>query len=197
MFNKLSFSLSILIVCMAIPLQAVEDPNRFNRLFVPEAANPPLEQDGIHDPSGGGIGTLQQPSAAFEKLDKSKSDNHVNWVKALETKKISPRFDLDDASLEPMPLDLNIVREVKGSMPNVIYPHKQHTVWLDCSNCHPAIFVAQKGANRITMAEIIMGKKCGVCHGRVAFGVTECLRCHSGTVKSDAEGVELNTDSNK
>ena len=66
-------------------------------------------------------------------------------------------------------MDMNIVREVKGSMPDVVYPHKQHTEWLDCSNCHPAIFVPQKGANQISMAAILLGEKCGVCHGKVAF----------------------------
>jgi c(7)-type cytochrome triheme protein len=76
-------------------------------------------------------------------------------------------------------LDLNIVREVKGSMPDVVYPHKQHTQWLDCSNCHPAIFIPMKGANQISMASILMGEKCGVCHGKVAFPVSECRRCHS------------------
>jgi c(7)-type cytochrome triheme protein len=76
-------------------------------------------------------------------------------------------------------MDLNIVREVKGSMPDVVYPHKQHTEWLDCSNCHPAIFIPQKGANAISMAAILMGEKCGVCHGKVAFPVSECRLCHS------------------
>jgi c(7)-type cytochrome triheme protein len=76
-------------------------------------------------------------------------------------------------------MDLNIVREVKGSMPDVVYPHKQHTEWLDCSNCHPAIFVPQKGANSISMASILLGEKCGVCHGKVAFPVSECRLCHS------------------
>ena len=66
-------------------------------------------------------------------------------------------------------MDLNIVREVKGSMPDVVYPHKQHTEWLDCSNCHPAIFKPQKGANQISMAGILLGQQCGVCHGKVAF----------------------------
>jgi c(7)-type cytochrome triheme protein len=79
----------------------------------------------------------------------------------------------------PIVLDLNIVREVKGSMPDVVYPHKQHTQWLDCSNCHPAIFIPQKGANQISMASILLGEKCGVCHGKVAFPVSECRRCHS------------------
>ena len=76
-------------------------------------------------------------------------------------------------------LDMNIVREVKGSMPDVVYPHAAHTRWLDCSNCHPAIFIPQKGANQISMASILLGQKCGVCHGKVAFPVSECRLCHS------------------
>jgi c(7)-type cytochrome triheme protein len=64
-------------------------------------------------------------------------------------------------------------------MPDVVYPHKQHTEWLDCSNCHPAIFIPQKGANQISMASILLGQKCGVCHGKVAFPVSECRLCHS------------------
>jgi len=36
-----------------------------------------------------------------------------------------------------------------------------------------------KGANQISMASILMGEKCGVCHGKVAFPVSECRRCHS------------------
>lgn len=186
-----------LILCHLSPVIAIENPNRFNRLFTPEVTNPPLEEDGIHDPANGGIVTLQQPESAFKKLDKATSGNHVNWVKALESEKISPRFDLNDPTMKPMALDLNIVREVKGSMPNVIYPHKQHTLWLDCSNCHPAIFIPQKGANQISMAEIIMGQKCGVCHGRVAFGVTECLRCHSDKNKEDFEKTNLAQESNE
>jgi c(7)-type cytochrome triheme protein len=76
-------------------------------------------------------------------------------------------------------MDLNIVREVKGSMPDVVFPHKPHTEWLDCSSCHPAIFIPQKGANQISMASIMLGQKCGVCHGRVAFPISECRLCHA------------------
>ena len=86
-------------------------------------------------------------------------------------------------------MDLNIVREVKGSMPDVVYPHKQHTEWLDCSNCHPAIFVPQKGANQISMASIMLGQKCGVCHGKVAFPVSECRLCHSKKKEAPAATV--------
>ena len=43
----------------------------------------------------------------------------------------------------------------------------------------PAIFTPQKGANQMSMAGILLGKQCGVCHGKVAFPVSECRRCHS------------------
>jgi c(7)-type cytochrome triheme protein len=81
-------------------------------------------------------------------------------------------------------MDLVIVMEVKGSMPNVAFPHKEHTVWLECANCHDAIFKPLKGANPMSMAEIMLGQKCGVCHGSVAFPVTECRRCHSESKKT-------------
>ena len=156
------------------------DPNQFNRLLAPPSQrNPPPTMDGIHDANSPGAALLQTPKSAFDAMPKSKSGNYVDWVKALDEKKITPRFDRNDPDAQPIVMDLNIVREVKGSMPNVVYPHKQHTEWLDCSNCHPAIFIPQKGANNISMAAILLGEKCGVCHGKVAFPVSECRRCHS------------------
>ena len=29
------------------------------------------------------------------------------------------------------------------------------------------------------LASILLGQKCGVCHGKVAFPVSECRACHS------------------
>jgi len=162
--------------------QAAEkkDPNRFNRLLPPkDKRTPPLAEDGIHDPKNTGIKVLQEPKEAFGVLVKGKGGNHVDWVKSLKKKKIKPLYDLDDPELVPMTVDMNIVREVKGSMPDVVFPHEQHTEWLECNNCHPAIFTPQKGANPMSMVDIMLGKKCGVCHGSVAFPVTDCRRCHS------------------
>ena len=156
------------------------DINSFNRLLKPASKrNLPPPEDGIHDPANDGTHALQPPLTAFGVLPKSLSGNRVNWVEAIAQKKINPRYDRNDPKAEPIVMDLNIVREVKGSMPDVVYPHKQHTEWLDCSNCHPAIFIPQKGANAISMASILLGEKCGVCHGKVAFPVSECRNCHS------------------
>ncbi|MGB3429938.1 MAG: c(7)-type cytochrome triheme domain-containing protein, partial [Burkholderiaceae bacterium] len=156
------------------------DVNAFNRLLKPGGGfNRPAMESGIHDPTNDATPTLQPPARAFASLPKSPAGNHVDWVKALESKGIDPRWDRNDPKAAAVVMDLNIVREVKGSMPDVVYPHKQHTEWLDCSNCHPSIFIPQKGANQISMAAILLGQKCGACHGRVAFPVSECRLCHS------------------
>lgn len=156
------------------------DPNAFNRLMQPPSKrNPPPAQDGIHDKNSATVGSLQAPKDAFSGLPKASSGNYVDWVKSLQTSKIAPRFDRIDPKAKPIVMDLNIVREVKGSMPNVVYPHKQHTEWLDCSNCHPVPFVPKKGANKMSMASILLGDGCGLCHGKVAFPVSDCRRCHS------------------
>ncbi|HSO06812.1 MAG TPA: c(7)-type cytochrome triheme domain-containing protein [Pelomicrobium sp.] len=160
--------------------QDAADVNAFNRLLKSAGNyNRPAAESGIHDPANDGTLLLQPPARAFATLPKSPAGNHVDWVKALEAGKINPRWDRADPKAQPVVMDLNIVREVKGSMPDVVYPHKQHTEWLDCSNCHPKIFVPQKGANQISMAAILLGQKCGVCHGKVAFPVSECRLCHS------------------
>lgn len=155
--------------------------NSFNRLLrrPASAPNAPPARDGIHDTENPGTSLLQWPSVAFEEFPKTADGNKVDWVKALQSGKIKPRYELTDPNAEPFLLDLVIVRQVKGSMPNVVYPHLAHTQWLDCSNCHDEIFIPQKGANQISMAGILLGQKCGVCHGKVAFPVSDCRRCHA------------------
>jgi c(7)-type cytochrome triheme protein len=154
--------------------------NRFNRLLKGAGErNLPPPEDGIHDDDNEGTFMLQPPLEAFDPMPNATSGNYIDWVKALDSGAINPRYDRVNDAAKPVVMDLNIVREVKGSMPNVVYPHKQHTEWLDCSNCHPAIFIPKKGANQISMAAILLGQKCGVCHGKVAFPVSECRKCHS------------------
>ncbi len=160
--------------------QAPAEANAFNRLLKPPAKrNLPPSEDGIHDPASAGTPMLQAPLAAFGPLPKSNAGNGVNWGSALESGKIRPLWNAADDKARPEVFDLNIVREVKGSMPDVVFPHKKHTGLLDCANCHPAIFVPQKGASKMSMAAIMLGESCGACHGRVAFPIFECRLCQS------------------
>ncbi len=110
------------------------------------------------------------------------TEGRVNWTASVMGGFINPRGVLDPKDKEKPPLDLNIFIEAKVPlMANVIFPHSIHTYWLKCSNCHPKIFLAEAGANPITMNEIWQGKWCGRCHGKVAFDFwprANCLRCH-------------------
>lgn len=155
--------------------------NTFNRLLKKDVKkNAPPAEDGIHDPENDNTFSLQPPQVAFGALVTSDFGNYVDWVQSLQKDKINPRADRLGTE-EQMVMDLDIIREVKGSMPDVVFPHKGHTEWLHCSNCHPDIFIPQQGANRMSMSSILLGQKCGVCHGKVSFPVVTntCRVCHA------------------
>lgn len=137
-----------------------------------------VEDDGIHDPSNITVKYLQQPYDAMASFPRDNA-GIVDWVKVLDQGLIDPRKSVDGTG-EMFTVDFDIIFKNTASMPNVRFPHRQHTEWLTCANCHPAIFIPQKGSNPISMNEIIQGKYCGVCHGKVAFPPTmNCGRCHS------------------
>ncbi|HEB86702.1 MAG TPA: hypothetical protein ENI68_06785 [Gammaproteobacteria bacterium] len=137
-----------------------------------------LEKDGIHDPDSPAMGVLQEPAAALSKLPQNTSGNMVDWVKALEDGAIHPRTNLWPETKVRIRND-DVFLEKTGEMPVVRFPHRAHTMWLDCKNCHEKYFISKKGANPITMMKILQGYYCGRCHGAVAFPLTECDRCHS------------------
>ncbi len=164
----------------APPQEAAAPANAFNRLLPPPALrNLPPAEDGIHDPASPGTPLLQAPLAAFGPLPKANAGNRINWVSAANNGNIRPRWNAKDPKAQAEVLDLNIVRAVKGTMPDVVFAHNTHTELLDCADCHPALFKTQKGANKMSMAAIMLGDSCGACHGRVAFPVSECRLCHS------------------
>lgn len=138
----------------------------------------PLAADGVHDPTAPGLALLQQPAEALAPLPRDTAGNLVRWVQALDSGAIAPRSSL----LESTPvrvLDQDIIVSKFRSMPAVRFPHRQHTQWLDCSNCHPFPFKEKAGANALSMVAILNGEQCGLCHGAVSFPLTECNRCHS------------------
>ena len=145
-----------------------------------KAASPwtALADDGLHDPRNPALGLLQQPGEALAGLPRDTAGNQVRWVQALDQGLIQPRANLS-ASTPVRLRDQDIVISKYGSMPAVLFPHRQHTLWLDCANCHDGLFKQQAGANRFSMQRILDGEQCGVCHGAVSFPLTECNRCHS------------------
>lgn len=119
----------------------------------------------------------QQP-IAFNYLPKTDL-GYVDWVAALKQGIINPKESLDPNYRPMPPIDFNVRFEFEANKNNVLFPHLPHTMWLDCRNCHPAIFRMQAGTNPITMEKILRGEFCGRCHGVVAFPISDCDRCHS------------------
>ena len=146
----------------------------------------PVSEDGIHDPTNDAVKVLQEPIEAMENFPRDNS-GVIDWVKVLDQGLIAPRKGLYGDE-EMHAVDFDVIFKNTGSMPFVRYPHLQHTEWLTCKNCHPKIFLPQKGGNPVTMSGIMQGKYCGVCHGKVAFPPTKnCGRCHS--VSRDTVGL--------
>ena len=125
---------------------------------------------------------LQEPAEALGPLAAKVPDpgvgNQVRWVAAIERGLINPRSNvLPETKMEI--LDLDVYLNVGGGAGVVRFPHKAHTYWLDCKNCHDSLFSRTAGETPISMLKILEGEQCGQCHGAVAFPLTECARCHS------------------
>lgn len=141
-----------------------------------------IKDDGLHDPKSPAIKLKQEPSEALSAIAAKAPDpnigNQVRWVKALASGAINPRTNLwPDTTIRV--LDQDIYLDIGGSQGVVRFPHKEHSLWLDCTNCHDALFRSVAGTTDISMLKILEGEQCGVCHGAVAFPLTECARCHS------------------
>lgn len=138
----------------------------------------PLAQDGVHDPASPALGVLQEPAEALASLPPDHVGNQVLWVKALDEGHINPRTNILPETKVNL-RETDVLLKNTGEMPMVRFPHRQHTAWLDCKNCHDHLFEQKAGATKINMFTILQGEKCGLCHGAVSFPLTECLRCHS------------------
>lgn len=142
----------------------------------------PLAEDGIHDPTDPAIVTLQNPKESMADFPKDRR-GEVDWVRTLREGYINPRRSItgdEYGGKEVMQeMDLDIIFTNTQQMPHVRFPHLAHTQWLACSNCHPAIFVPQRGANPVAMEKILKGEFCGRCHDKVSFSLFVCERCHS------------------
>jgi c(7)-type cytochrome triheme protein len=104
----------------------------------------------------------------------------VEWTRALNDKAIAPRPGIaaDAKEDEPTDMDLEYVPKDQPQY-KVVFPHKPHTQWLGCPNCHTGIFEMEKGKAVMTMDKLNAGAYCGVCHGKVALPeLTNCPACH-------------------
>jgi len=109
----------------------------------------------------------------------------VDWEKAEAKGAIHPADGVEGVSIprRPIQMDKEVAIASRGWTNSVIFSHKKHAVWNGCEVCHPDIYPHTQGAARSSMLEISSGASCGACHGKVAFSLGECERCHLNPVR--------------
>lgn len=111
-------------------------------------------------------------------LPMAMTGNGVDWSAGIVRGAIKPLTYIKEKS-QDMNYDKELLLEAEMTIiPPAIFPHKAHTAWLDCANCHPDLFNIKKKGTHFAMEEILKGNYCGVCHMTVAFPMDECKRCH-------------------
>jgi c(7)-type cytochrome triheme protein len=129
-------------------------------------------------------GNLSYSDDKFKKLDylpKSQYGNGINWTKAIMWGLIRPKESLINPNFKRIPFNevVELEPEWSGVLVDAYFPHEEHSVWLDCADCHPDVFnIQKKGTKNFLMQYILEGKFCGYCHLNVAFPINECRKCH-------------------
>jgi c(7)-type cytochrome triheme protein len=100
----------------------------------------------------------------------------VDWPAALELGLIRPRTGEDRKAADAAAFKYDFVIEAKKPKFNAWFPHSEHTPWLGCKNCHGELYPLRR--NPTSMKEMRGGASCGACHGKVAFSLKQCKRCH-------------------
>jgi c(7)-type cytochrome triheme protein len=111
-----------------------------------------------------------------------KINGQPDWMEALRTGVVAPRASIDgDGKPDAQVFKFDFYLPGPSDQFDAFFPHSAHTEWLGCDSCHPTIFRTR--GTKVTMADLYAGKYCAVCHGPVAFGLSECARCHTGMGK--------------
>jgi c(7)-type cytochrome triheme protein len=121
-----------------------------------------------------------RPDSVLKLLPRDHAGN-VDWVEAMRSEVIRPRDGVDGPRSRPpneFEFKFDFYFPGANEMFDAYFPHSTHTELMDCTQCHPRIFKTR--GVEMTMADVLQGRYCGECHGKVAFNpATACERCHT------------------
>ncbi|WP_456417943.1 c(7)-type cytochrome triheme domain-containing protein [Thiolapillus sp.] len=101
----------------------------------------------------------------------------IDWLSLKRNKVFNPIHSLRK-NYKHKARSNKILFESKGNLDDVIFDHEIHSNWINCSSCHPEIFL-ETLTNDVKMIRMSKGKHCGYCHGKVSFTFASCKRCHN------------------
>ena len=112
---------------------------------------------------------------------------YVDWEAAEARGLVKPLDFVEGLSTrrDVMKIDADVPLKAKGTwLGDVTFSHAKHAVWSGCEACHPELFPStRRGSAALDMEAIKAGRYCGACHGRVAFPVAQCQRCHETSMR--------------
>ncbi len=113
----------------------------------------------------------------------------IDWLKMKRDNVFSPITSLDNSFKEQTKNNKILFISKSDFVKDVLFDHKVHSDWIDCSSCHPALFKDKLGGNDMKMKDMSKGQFCGHCHGKVSFRFAECKRCHSQTKGARVDAI--------
>jgi len=148
-----------------------------------DSKNANLAQDCLRCHSAGKQGVRQYEYSKFTARF-PKAIYGVDWELAERNGMIKLIDFIDGVSVKKTPLrpreDFPLQTHYSWVHP-ITFSHEKHTIWNGCELCHPEIFpAAVKDAVHYSMFYNIEGRYCGECHGKVAFPLNNCRKCHEG-----------------
>lgn len=136
------------------------------------------------------LGSFWDPEKLPEKTYPRDKFGFINWVKLDKTGAFKPLDSINaEEEVEGVKDNLIYFESSMGFMKGILFSHKIHSTWIKCTLCHEDVFKSELNANRIVMKEVLDGKHCGKCHGRVSFTFADCMRCHAYDKQSVPEGA--------
>jgi c(7)-type cytochrome triheme protein len=120
------------------------------------------------------IEKITDPDSMLAMLPTDHSGS-VDWVSALRDGVIRPRMrkGVMPDSTDSFGYDVYLSH---GDGPEAFFPHSEHQQWMSCQSCHPQIY--RNGAASLTPETAHDSESCAFCHGKVAFPIRACERCH-------------------
>ena len=100
----------------------------------------------------------------------------ADWSAAVEQGIIRPRTGADPRAQLASIFKYDFIISAENPKNDAFFPHSAHTEWLGCKNCHMTIYPNKRNPSK--MRDMKKGASCGACHGKVAFSLKQCKRCH-------------------
>ncbi|MBK7369227.1 MAG: hypothetical protein IPJ04_15400 [Candidatus Eisenbacteria bacterium] len=122
--------------------------------------------------------TTLDPDSVLAMLPRDQI-GHPDWVRALREGLMRPRPAIGGRFEDsPAPFGFDFFFPGRDSSFDASFPHSAHTQIIACAQCHSRIFRYRNVKYR--MLDLLSGRYCGECHGKVSFPVVSgCERCHS------------------